>query len=271
MKHPTVNAAEARVLSIPLTLEARADGEAGFTLRGYAAVFDRLSNDLGGFRERIKRGAFRKALDDGQDVVLLWQHDDRYVLARTGNGTLELREDVKGLHVFASVAETSYASDLRVLMQRGDIDKMSFAFTVAEDKWTERNAEDGTSTVERDVLAVQRLYDVSVVAVPAYPQTSADMRALPVLERDGATIIAPVGLRADAEADDTPTDGDEPPAEELDSDVLAEADDAAAPDDLESETPGETEEERDAPFLESAAKRLQLRETGRYIAPRTAA
>jgi HK97 family phage prohead protease len=148
-------------------------GEGQLTVRGHAAVFDRLSLDLGGFRERIDPGAFTAALDRNPDVHALWDHDTKYVLARTKNKTLELREDPVGLHFWAKVADTSYAKDLRKLMERGDVDQASFAFTVARDEWTV----DDQENVTRTILEVGDLYDVTVTAQGAYPQTATSVVA----------------------------------------------------------------------------------------------
>lgn len=148
------------------------------TLRGHAAVFNRLSEDLGGFRELLEPGAFRAALRKQPDAKLLFNHDPNYVLARTASGSLELREDTEGLHVFARVdRRISWVEDLRTSMERGDIDQMSFAFTAPEDgiKW---------DNVDGDLIRIIRqdgisdLFDVSVVVYPAYPQTSVNMRSL---------------------------------------------------------------------------------------------
>lgn len=148
-------------------------GEGQLTVRGHASVFDRLSLDLGGFRERIAKGAFTDALDRNPDVHALWDHDTKYVLARTKNKTLELREDPVGLHFWAKVADTSYAKDLRILMERGDVDQASFAFTVARDEWTV----DANDNVTRTILEVGELYDVTVTAMGAYPQTDTSVVA----------------------------------------------------------------------------------------------
>jgi HK97 family phage prohead protease len=149
-----------------------------FTLRGHAAVFNKLSEDLGGFREILEPGAFRAALRKNPDVRLLFNHDPNYVMARTASGTLELREDQAGLHVWARVAPLAWVADLRASMQRGDIDQMSFAFTLRDegDDWAV--TEDGTvvRTIRGD--GVDLLADVSVVTYPAYPQTDAGMREL---------------------------------------------------------------------------------------------
>jgi uncharacterized protein len=156
--------------TVPLdAVEWRASGagDGELTVRGHAAVFNRTSLDLGGFRERIAPGAFANALDANPDVHALWDHDTKFVLARTTNKTLELREDPIGLHFWAKVANTSYAKDLRLLMERGDVDQASFAFTVARDEWTI----DDKEQVTRTILEVDQLYDVTVTAQGAYPQT----------------------------------------------------------------------------------------------------
>jgi HK97 family phage prohead protease len=147
-----------------------------YTIRGHAAVFARHSLDLGGFKEKVARGAFDKVLERNPDAWLLWDHDTRYVLARTTNKTLELRIDPMGLHYWAKVAPTSYAADLRVLMDRGDIDQASFAFTVSKDNWEVLEDEDtGEERVERTILEVGELYDVTVTAMGAYPQTDSQV------------------------------------------------------------------------------------------------
>jgi HK97 family phage prohead protease len=165
-------------------IEIRAKDDGSYTFEGHAAVFDEMSDDLGGgfgsFREMLKRGAFKGVLKD--DVRLLFNHNPDLVLARTTSGTLKLTEDPRGLKVIADVAPTSYASDLRVLLERGDVSQMSFAFRIGEagaDEWHED--EDGNVT--RTILRVGEMFDVSAVTYPAYPQTDAAARGLHKLER----------------------------------------------------------------------------------------
>jgi Escherichia/Staphylococcus phage prohead protease len=163
----TVDRAEVR--------EVRDDGSYDFA--GHAAVFDSLSEDLGGgyfgsWHEQIKRGAFKDVLND--DVRLLFNHDPNIVLARTTSETLSLSEDTKGLFAEANVAPTSWGADLRVLLQRGDVSQMSFCFQVAEDEWYE----DKDGNVLRTILSFKELFDVSAVTFPAYPQTDAIARGL---------------------------------------------------------------------------------------------
>lgn len=183
--------AERRQLAGPLSLvradvtdvQVRADDqgdEGDYIFTGHAAVFDKLSEELGfrgwSFREKIQRGAFRKALDEDQDTVYLFDHEG-LPLARTAAKTLELREDPIGLHVYARAAPTSVAQDLALAMRAGNVRQMSFAFTIAEDSWEIHTDENGDVQETRTIIAVDRLYDVSAVSTPAYPQTDAQVRS----------------------------------------------------------------------------------------------
>jgi HK97 family phage prohead protease len=177
MSAATIERTERRTRTFPLkNVEFRETPSGGLRITGYASVFGKQSVDLGGgIRETIQRGAFKRALADKPDVLLLQNHDHNLVLGRTTNGSLQLREDPQGLHIDAEAADTSYARDLKVLMQRGDVEHMSFAFTVAEggERWDKPSGNERQVTVTN----VDRLYDVSIVTDPAYRQTSATMRA----------------------------------------------------------------------------------------------
>ena len=174
---------ERRMLCKEVRAEAGTDGKP--LIRGYAAVFNQLSEDLGGFREQLATGAFSDAMANS-DVRALVNHDPNMVLGRNKAGTLTMREDAAGLYVEITPPDTQAARDLVTSMQRGDINQMSFAFTVArEDQtWTR----DGTGPWLRTIKKVSRLYDVSVVTYPAYQQTTAAARALAEhqAEDDGA-------------------------------------------------------------------------------------
>jgi HK97 family phage prohead protease len=153
-------------------LEIRHTGRAteAFTIRGYAAVYNETSHDLGGFREQIAPGAFDEVLATKPDVHFVWDHDTRYVGARTKNDTLHLESDTTGLFMDAQVGNYSWAKDLRIALERGDINQGSFAFHVADggDEWAVQEDE----SVMRTIRSVSNLYDVTVTAQGAYPQTS---------------------------------------------------------------------------------------------------
>lgn len=154
---------------VEVALELRAAEGDSWTFVGHAAVFDRSSEDLGGWTERIKRGAFKRVLAD--DVRFLVNHDSNLLLARTTSGTLRLKEDGTGLHVEADIAPTTLGKDLRILVERGDMSQMSFAFIVGEADWSDEG-EDLVRTVTR----MEALVDVSPVTYPAYPQTDGGVR-----------------------------------------------------------------------------------------------
>lgn len=169
------------VSDIPTELRVEASGnparDGQLAVKGYASVFNRWSLDLGGFREKILPGAFDRALAKDNTIFLLWDHQPLLVLGSThaiDPESLELRVDPTGLRFFSRVVPTSWAADLRALMEAGIVKEASFAFTVAEDEWVEKNGE-----VLRTIIEVEDLYDVTITATPAYPQTvSSIVRAL---------------------------------------------------------------------------------------------
>lgn len=147
-------------------------GDGSYTIRGHAAVFDSPSLPLGWarFTEEVAPGAFTNVLSRDPHVVANWLHDDRWQLGSTENGTLELREDGQGLYYWVRVAPTSYAADLRVLLERGDVGQCSFCFTIGAETWT--YAEDGDDLdITARIEEVEDLYDVTVCPMGAYPAT----------------------------------------------------------------------------------------------------
>jgi len=161
---------EARSYPFEITEVRKADDEPT-KIVGYAAVFNKLSDDLGGFKEKINPGFFSDVL--GNDVRALFNHDDNMVLGRTKNDTLKLEEDSKGLKVEIIPPDTSYARDLINLVGRGDVDQMSFQWITAKDEWDTTNL----NKVVRTLIKAKSLWDVSPVTFPAYPQTKVDVRS----------------------------------------------------------------------------------------------
>lgn len=162
---------EVRTVSMPVEIRKAADGKV--KVEGYAAVFDQETNIGGAFREVIRPGAFRNALERGDDVTFLVNHSG-LPLARTRSGTLSLSEDSHGLKI-SSELDANDPDVARIVpkMQRGDLDKMSFAFSVPEggQKWS-----DGDDLDLREVTDTF-LYDVSIVTEPAFDGTSIALRS----------------------------------------------------------------------------------------------
>ncbi|WP_367363365.1 HK97 family phage prohead protease [Mesotoga sp.] len=146
-------------------------------ISGYAAVFNELSDDLGGFREKIQPGAFSEAIVN-DDVRALWNHDSNYVLGRNKAGTLKLSEDERGLHYVVDLPDTQWAKDLSESIKRGDVTQSSFGFIVDSDEWAKQDGE----TVR--TLTKVTLFDVSPVTYPAYPQTSTSARSILEANKD---------------------------------------------------------------------------------------
>jgi uncharacterized protein len=147
----------------------------GMSFSGYAAVFNSDSEPLP-FIERIAPGAFAKSLKSRNNIRMYMNHDSSMLLGTTRSKTVRLAEDSKGLFVDADLPDTSVGRDLSVLMQRGDVDSMSFGFTVPQggDRWSD----DGSRRELRQI----RLFEVSVVTgFPAYAATSASVRSLDAL------------------------------------------------------------------------------------------
>jgi HK97 family phage prohead protease len=153
-------------------LRAVKKGDEPEHIQGYAARFNQLSDVLGNFREQIAPGFFDGIEND--DVRALFNHDPNYILGRSINGTLKLGADEHGLAIDILPPETQWARDLMVSIKRGDVSQMSFAFSVATDgdKWEKLNGE-----WIRTLIRKSRVYDVSPVTYPAYPQTSVGVRA----------------------------------------------------------------------------------------------
>lgn len=166
---------ERRHIDLPIELRAEAGKPA--KLVGYVARFNSLSLDLGGFKERIMPGAFGAAIKQGADIRALCDHDYTRILGRTSNGTLSLEEDEDGLRCSIDVPDTTYGRDTLALVKRGDVRGMSFGFTVPAggERFT---SESGTAI--RELLAID-LREVTVTSIPAYRETSVQVRVDPTI------------------------------------------------------------------------------------------
>jgi HK97 family phage prohead protease len=215
----------------------------GMTFTGYAAVFNAPSEPLP-FIERIAPGAFKRSLDSRNDVKLLWNHDTGIVLGSRRAGTLRLEEDNYGLRVSADLPDTQAGRDAAYLIKRGDVDAMSFGFSVPKggDEWVSDN--------ER-VLRSVRLIETSVVPFPAYSQTagSTSVRGLDKVARRAS-------VDADALADAIVAIESDSDLTEEQTELLAKVISELGP---KSEEPAETveSEELDSAMLELKKKKLE--------------
>lgn len=161
-------------------IEVRAADDASekMIVEGYAAVFNQRTllweSDWSGWKyyEEIDQGAFNGA--DFSNCVLRYNHGDgALVLARTRNNTLTYTIDSHGLKIRAELADTQAGRDIFTLIKRGDIDKMSFAFTVDS---TNENSDSDLKVDVRKITRISTVYDVSPVDFPAYDGTEITAR-----------------------------------------------------------------------------------------------
>lgn len=153
---------------------------------GYAVIFDTWSNDLG-FYEKILKGAITEETIKRSDVICKLNHDDQKILARSkyGEGSLILEVDEKGLKYTFEAPKTQYGDELLEYLRRGDITGSSFAFTIEEDEFSYQWPfdKDADPVLCREVIKVDKLFDVSPVFLPAYEATSvANKRKLEEVE-----------------------------------------------------------------------------------------
>lgn len=143
-------------------VDMRASEDEGMVVEGYAAVFDSVT-DLGWIKEVIDRHAFDNA--DMSDIVMKYNHENSVLpMARTRGGSLQFNIDDHGLKIRAKLPETSVNRDIYTLIREGVLSKMSFAFTVKSEEYD-------YDTDTRKILEFDKIFDVSVVDVPAYETT----------------------------------------------------------------------------------------------------
>lgn len=163
------------------TLNLTSNDENKMILEGYAIVFNEetlIGDAKRGFREMIMPSALTNT--SMKDVPLKYNHMDNFlVIARTKNGSLKLEVDDKGLKIRAELLDTQTNKDIYKMVQNGLLDKMSFAFTVNTQEW------DRSGDVPlRKITSIERLYDVSIVDLPAYEGTSIYSRSLDFVESE---------------------------------------------------------------------------------------
>ncbi len=157
------------------------EGDLPPMIAGHAAVFGKRSVEIFGFQEIIEPGAFQKTIKE-DDVRAFWNHNSDHVLGRNTSGTLRLAEDKKGLAIEIDPPDTQAARDAMVSMERGDVSQMSFAFQTVSDRW------ETMAGIDIRTLEEVKLFEVSPVAMPAYPQTDVGVRE--ICEESGLDLAA---------------------------------------------------------------------------------
>jgi len=234
---------ETRTLSVDYEIR---ETDNGTLFEGYAAVFDSPSEPLP-FTERIAPGAFARSLKNRNDVKLMWNHDTGSILGSSRAGTLKLVEDGRGLKVTAELPNTTLGRDTAELLRRGDVDAMSFGFSVPKngDSWSE----DGSERTLKEI----RLHEVSIVAFPAYTATAgtATVRAL-----DRLALRANVDVDALADALLKLENGEDMSA--ADRGVLSNVLDTLAPEDVDQDATIEKTSDLGLDLLALKKKKLEL-------------
>lgn len=185
-------------------LQVRIKGDA-VTIEGYVNAIERKSRPLmsriGRFVERIKKGAFKRAIERNDNIKLLLNHDWQRELGSTQDGTLELTEDSIGLRARATITDPDVAQKAR----NGELVGWSFGFT---DREVDKHDEDGMPT--RDVKDLD-LYEVSILDTskkPAYEGTLVSVRSDDETYYHGAMLEQEINIRE--EQQEPPEEREEP-------------------------------------------------------------
>ena len=177
-----VHEPERRFLPIQ-NMETREEEDGRLFIEGYPIVYD-VYAPLWWFREIIRKGAATEALKTSDEMVL-WDHESSQPMARRSNGSLEVKEDEKGIFIRADVSKSIWGRNGYEAIKNGIIDKMSFAFDVDLDgvRWSVDEVE-GVKIETREILQFSHIYDYSPVSYPAYKQTIVSARCKELALRD---------------------------------------------------------------------------------------
>lgn len=167
---PPIDGRETRAVPTSLELRDASQGDIG-TASGYAVLFGVDANIYDLWVEHFEPGAFTKSLRE-RDVIALHSHDIARIVGRKNAGTLDLREDARGLAFDNRLPDTSDGRDLSVQIGRGDIAGMSFGFRATKQSW------DDTANPPKRTIIEAELYEITYSADPAYPETEVGMRSL---------------------------------------------------------------------------------------------
>lgn len=139
-------------------------------IKGVSPVYEAMSEDLGGWREIIHRGAFSRSINNETEILSTWNHDTGRILGNTRSGTLKLEEREDGVHF--DIDPPAHAADVMESIQRGDVHSASFGMNVLRDNLQE----DTDGLIVRHIFEA-RLRTVDPCAIPAYSQSSSEVRS----------------------------------------------------------------------------------------------
>ncbi|QGG59127.1 HK97 family phage prohead protease [Loigolactobacillus bifermentans] len=174
----TIKAREVRTYQISHFNKRDATDANPATIKGYASVFNSPTIIADCWQEQIEPGAFSKSLGS-DDIRCLFNHNWDHVLGRSQSGTLTLQEDEHGLAFEVALPETTTAQDLAVSMNRGDINQCSFGFCPTIDEWDYSDPDMPVRTIKE-----VKLYEISIVPLPAYGDTEANLVRSGVISED---------------------------------------------------------------------------------------
>ena len=189
-------------------------------IEGYGSVFNQRSVDLGGFQEVIAPGAFDGVIERSDVKCYLDHNPDKGILARSknGKGSLSLELDERGLKYSFDAPHTNLGDEVVEGLKRGDYSQSSFAFTVQDESWTKE--EDGTYL--RTINKIGGLYDVSIVANPAYEGTSVALRSLDKFKEEELAVANEIAEQVEEERKEV----EEEVKEEIKEDIKPEVQEA---------------------------------------------
>ncbi|MFI8712027.1 HK97 family phage prohead protease [Brevibacillus brevis] len=175
----TTQTKEVRAIPVKLEIRASEGDESKRTITG-AIKYDTDSADMRDWYgdtivEQISAGAFTDSLAARQ-VVGLWSHDTSQVLGNTKSGTLRVMDSLKELRFELDIPNTTVGNDAWELIQRGDVDGVSFGMRVTKDKWSSEKRDD--KRIYKRLILNAELYEISPVAFPAYPANEVSARSL---------------------------------------------------------------------------------------------
>lgn len=157
--------------------------ERGF-FKGHSIVFNQMSEDLGDFIEVIDRSALDSV--DSQECIAVFNHNENYILGSSEGGTLTLRNDEIGIYTEIQDGTTTVHNNCREWVKRGDLRGMSFKFSDTESEWVYNEEK---KMMYRTIKRIGKLWDVSLVARPAYRQTDVALRSLSDFQKQNFALL----------------------------------------------------------------------------------